>query len=216
MVTSHQETHSEEIANAITHALAFALSALALWFFLKLFWDRPLAWLGVTLYGSTLTWLFLCSALYHACPIPRSGLKQRLRRLDHVAIFLFMAGSYTPFCLMALPNPLGTYVLTACWIGAMLGSLYSLTVGTKFPTLSMLLYLAMGWMALLILPQLLQALPGKAMAWMVGGAAAYTVGSVFFATHWFRYSHALWHLFVVAGSACHYMCLWNTALACPL
>jgi len=215
MVTSHQETHVEEIVNAITHGIGFALSAAGLWFLLQIFWDRPLAWLGAVLYGSTLTWLYLCSALYHACPRPALGLKQRLQRLDHVAIFLFMAGSYTPFCLMALPNPMGTYVLTAIWIGALLGSLYSLTVGTRFPTVSMLLYMIMGWMALFILPYLLQALSFEAMAWMIAGAAAYMLGSVFFATHWFRFSHALWHVFVIAGSGCHYMCVWHTAQCCP-
>ena len=165
------------------------------------------------MFSATLTSLYLFSTAYHACP--HSPLKPRLQRLDHFCIFLFIAGSYTPFCLLSLPNPLADYVLAVVWLLAMIGALFSLCGGTRFPTLSMLLMLSLGWMALLIFPYLLHSLSWSALGWMLGGAAAYTLGTVFFATHWFRFSHAVWHIFVLTGSLCHFQCVWITAQSCP-
>ncbi|MBT9589125.1 hemolysin III family protein [bacterium] len=213
MVTSHQETPHEEVVNSLTHALGFGLSAAGLWSFLHWFGNRPIAAWSTGLFGATLTLLYLCSTAYHACP--SSALKPRLQRLDHVAIFLFIAGSYTPFCLLALPNPLADYVLATVWTLATVGGLFSLCGGTRFPTLSMALMLALGWMAVFIFPYLLHSLSWSALGYLVGGGLSYTLGSVFFATHFFRFSHAVWHLFVMTGSLCHFACVWITAQSCP-
>lgn len=213
MVTSHQETPAEEIANSITHALALALSCLGMWLSWHRFADKPISAWSTCLFSGTLALLYLFSASYHACPWKPA--KTRLQRLDHGAIFLFIAGSYTPFCLFALPDHLATSMLLLVWTLALAGSLFSLCGGTRFPTLSMLLMLGLGWMAVAIVPYLHHGLSGLAFLWLVGGGCSYTVGSLFFATHFFRFSHAVWHLFVMLGSACHYVSIWLTAQNFP-
>lgn len=213
MVTSHVETPGEEVVNSLTHALGFTLSAMGLWIYLHQFGERPLACWSAGLFAATATLLYFCSAAYHACP--RNALKVRLQRLDHAAIFLFTAGSYTPFCLLALPPQIGDITLPLVWCLSLAGALFSLSVGTRFPTLTMVLLLSLGWMAIFLLPYFWTYLSGKALAWLIGGALFYTSGTIFFATHWFRFSHAVWHAFVLFGSSCHFICIDLTAQNFP-
>jgi len=211
-VTTHQETPREEVANSITHGLGFALSSWGVYCYWHWLANPLVAW-GSCLFAGTLALLYLCSALYHACP--RSALKPRLQRLDHLAIFFFIAGSYTPYCVLCLPDPLATTMLALVWSMAAIGGLFSLTWGTRYPTISMAFMLLMGWMAIFLFPYFFQALSLKALGLLLLGGLSYTLGSLFYATHFFQYSHAVWHLFVMAGSACHYASVWLAAQDFP-
>jgi hemolysin III len=208
-MTSHQETTPEEIANSLTHGLGFALASLGLYGYWHWLPERPLAVWGACLFAASLAMLYLFSALYHACP--RSPLKPRLQRLDHLAIFFFIAGSYTPYCVLCLPDNLAAPMLGLVWSTAVVGGLFSLTWGTRYPTVSMTLMLLMGWMAVFLLPYFQHVLPLKAFSLLIIGGLSYTFGTLFYATHFFQYSHAVWHLFVMAGSACHYASIWLAA-----
>lgn len=211
-MTTHQETPREEVANSITHGLGFALSSWGVYCYWHWLANPLVAW-GSCLFAGTLALLYLCSALYHACP--RSALKPRLQRLDHLAIFFFIAGSYTPYCVLCLPDPLATTMLALVWSMAAIGGLFSLTWGTRYPTISMAFMLLMGWMAIFLFPYFFQALSLKALGLLLLGGLSYTLGSLFYATHFFQYSHAVWHLFVMAGSACHYASVWLAAQDFP-
>lgn len=212
-MTTHQETPREEIANTITHGLGFAFSSFGVYCFWHWLANRPLIAWGSCLFAGTLAILYLCSTLYHACP--RTALKPRLQRLDHLAIFFFIAGSYTPYCVLCLPDPLSGYMLGLVWSMAAIGGLFSLTWGTRYPTVSMILMLIMGWMSVFLLPYFFHALSFKALSLLLVGGFSYTLGSLFYATHFFQYSHAVWHLFVMAGSACHYASVWCAAQDFP-
>lgn len=212
-MTTHQETPREELANSLTHGLGFALSSWGVYCYWHWLANRPLVAWGSCLFAGTLALLYLCSALYHACP--RSALKPRLQRLDHLAIFFFIAGSYTPYCVLCLPDPLATTMLALVWSMAAIGGLFSLTWGTRYPTISMVFMLLMGWMAVFLFPYFFQALSLKALGLLLIGGLSYTLGSLFYATHFFQYSHAVWHLFVMAGSACHYASVWLAAQDFP-
>ncbi len=209
-MTTHQETPREEIANTLTHGLGFALSSLGIYFYWHWLASRPLAAWGSCLFAGSLAVLYLFSTLYHACP--PTPLKPRLQRLDHLAIFFFIAGSYTPFCVLCLPDPLSTSMLALVWSMAVIGGLFSLTWGTRYPTVSMVLMLLMGWMSVFLFPYFLHALSLKSLSLLLVGGLSYTLGSLFYATHFFQYSHAVWHLFVLAGSACHYASVWFAAV----
>ncbi|MFN8607981.1 MAG: hemolysin III family protein [Vulcanimicrobiota bacterium] len=208
-MTTHQETPPEEIANSITHGLGFALASLGLYGYWHWLPGRPLAAWGACLFAGTLAMLYLFSALYHACP--RTALKPRLQRLDHLAIFFFIAGSYTPYCVLCLPDALSAPMLALVWSMAAVGGLFSLTWGTRYPTISMVLMLLMGWMAIFLFPYFQHALSMQALGLLLAGGLSYTMGTLFYATHFFQYSHAVWHLFVMAGSACHYASIWLAA-----
>ena len=212
-MTTHQETPREEIANTITHGLGFALSSLGAYCYAHWLASRPLAAWGSCLFAGTLAVLYLFSTLYHACPA--TPLKPRLQRLDHLAIFFFIAGSYTPFCVLCLPDTLSNYMLALVWSMAAIGGLFSLTWGTRYPTVSMVLMLLMGWMSVFLFPYFLHALSFKSLSLLLMGGLSYTLGSLFYATHFFQYSHAVWHLFVMAGSACHYASVWIAAQDFP-
>lgn len=203
MVTPHVETPREEVVNAITHGLGFAASLLGLAYCWQRFGHLPMCSWGTGVFCWTLALLLLCSTSYHACTHP--GLKDRLHRCDHAAIYLFIAGSYTPFCLMGMSPQVSSLALTLCWGLGLSGAVFALSGGNRFPSLSLVLYLLMGWMAVVWLPEWWVHLSPAQLGWMVCGGLSYTLGSLFFATHFFRFSHAVWHLFVLGGSGCHFV-----------
>lgn len=211
-VRGRPQSPPEEIANSITHALGLAGAAIV----------GPLVvaatvrrggdgWrvAGATVFAVTLVLMYLTSTLYHACPAhppnPRwARLKSRLRTLDHAAIYLLIAGTYTPFLLGALRGAWGWSLLTAEWGLAALGIVAKLRWGFRWPRLSTWMYVAMGWLALIALRPLLDRVSPEGVAWLVAGGVCYTAGVAFYATDWrVRYGHAVWHLFVAGGSACH-------------
>lgn len=199
------QSFGEEIANSVTHG-AGLLAAIAAVPLLLLASTGPRdVWqiVGVATFGAALVLLYLASTLYHALPASRA--KRALRVLDHSAIYILIAGTYTPFTLGVLRGAWGWALLVAIWVLAVLGIAAKCTLGFRFPRLSTLLYLSMGWLVVIAIRPLIAAVSPAGLAWLVAGGLCYTGGVFFYATDGkLRYGHALWHLAVVAGSTCHF------------
>jgi len=210
------QTIAEEIANSLTHGLGL-IAAVAAWPALLVAASRrgdPLHTAGACVFGTTLVLLYLASTLYHAVPVPR--LKHALRVLDHSAIFLFIAGTYTPFALGPLRGPFGWTLLAGVWAIALGGVALKLRVGCgrKHERLSLTLYLGLGWLGLVTARPLVAHIGLTGFAWIVAGGLAYTLGVVFYTRDCrLRFGHALWHLCVAAGSACHFVAVLRHAWA---
>jgi hemolysin III len=198
--------HGEKF-NAITH-LAGALLALAGAVVLIVVAAQegdPWKVVSVSIYGATLVLLYSFSALYHSL---RGRAKNVLRELDHHSIYLLIAGSYTPFCLVTLRGPWGWSLFGVVWGLAVLGSLQELWLKNSARILSVVIYIVMGWVALVALIQLLHALGPAGFAWLVAGGLFYTIGIVFYVIDTrLKHAHGIWHLFVLAGSASHYVAI---------
>jgi hemolysin III len=200
------QTPREELANSVIHGAALVASIAALPVLVLSAAARRDVWqiVGGAVFGVTLVLLYLASTLYHALPV--SPAKRVLRVLDHTAIYLLIAGTYTPFTLGALRGPWGWALLGTIWALALFGILAKCTVGFRFPRLSTVLYLAMGWLVVVGLQPLVTHVSPAGVAWLVAGGLCYTGGVVFYATDGrLRYGHALWHVFVLAGSVCHFV-----------
>ena len=212
MPHSRAQTRAEELANCLTHGLGLLGSLAALPVLVLAAAARRDPWqvVGATVFGVSLVLLYLASTLYHAFTAPRA--KHRLRLLDHVAIYLLIAGSYTPFLLGALRGRLGWTLLIVVWTVAVVGIVAKLTLGFRWPHLSTAAYVAMGWLALPAIGPLREALGPTGVTWLLAGGVCYTAGVVFFAWERLRYGHAIWPLFVAGGSACHVVAVLRHAL----
>lgn len=158
---------------------------------------------SASIYGATLVLLYSASTLYHSL---RGRAKDILRELDHHSIYLLIAGTYTPFCLVTLRGPWGWSILGAIWGLAALGILQELRKNKGERILSVVIYVVMGWMVLIALIPLLHALGSAGFAWLAAGGLLYTVGIVFYVLDTrLTHAHGIWHLFVLGGSACHYI-----------
>jgi hemolysin III len=205
-------TLGEEIANSVTHGVALAASIAALPILVVAAAARhdPSQILGGSIFAATLILLYTASTLYHA--LPHSRAKRVFRVLDHSAIYLLIAGTYTPFALGALRGTWGWALFGAVWTLAVLGITAKATLGFRFPRLSAGVYLAMGWLAVVAVRPLSAALGPAGMAWLIAGGLCYTAGVLFFAWERLRYGHMVWHVFVTAGSVCHFFAvLWYAA-----
>jgi hemolysin III len=193
----------EEIANSITHGIGAALSVAALTILVTVAARHGHAShvVGCAVFGATLVLLYTASTLYHAIPFARA--KRVLQVLDHSAIYLLIAGTYTPFMLVTLRGPRGWALLAIVWSAAAAGIALCTTVGRRAHVVSVILYLVMGWIAVLVFRPLTISLGLQGMALVAGGGLAYTGGVIFYAWHRLPYHHAIWHLFVLAGSALH-------------
>ncbi|MBL8398560.1 MAG: hemolysin III family protein [Candidatus Accumulibacter sp.] len=193
--------------NTITH-LAGALLALAgaiVLVVLAVAGGDPWKIVSVSIYGLTLVLLYTSSTLYHSL---RGRAKDILRRLDHQSIYLLIAGSYTPFCLVSLRGPWGWSLLGVVWGLALLGGLQEFRPNRGARVMSVVIYVVMGWAALAALGPLWRALGADGFAWVAAGGILYTVGIVFFALDTrLVHAHGIWHLFVMAGSACHFVAI---------
>lgn len=195
----------DEIASALTHGLG-AVAALAggavLITLAALHGD---AWqLGAAIvFGVSLLLLYVASTLYHAIQHPRS--KGRLKVFDHCAIYLLIAGTYTPFTLIGLRGPWGWGLFAAIWTLAIAGVVFKLFYTGRFKLLSTGIYIAMGWLVVVAIKPLLESLDAWTLGWLLAGGIFYTLGTVFYHRESIRYSHAIWHMFVIAGSVCHYI-----------
>jgi hemolysin III len=202
---------AEEIANAVTHGLGLLASLVAVPVLLATTRSRADVWmtLGVAVFGVTLVLMYLSSTLYHAVPQPRA--KRLLRTLDHSAIYLLIAGTYTPFLLGPLRGAWGWSLLAVIWALAALGVIAKWTFGFRFPRLSTGVYLGMGWLIVVATVPLAREVPPAGLAWLLAGGLCYTGGVAFHATdHRLRFGHAVWHLFVAGGSLCHFFAvLWH-------
>jgi hemolysin III len=196
------ESHAEEVANIATHAFGTALAIVALVVMVATAGGETFRTLSAIVFGVTLVMLYLSSTLYHATTCPRK--KPMLQALDHACIYLLIAGSYTPLSLVALRGPWGWSLFGIVWCMALGGVLLkTLTRGKRDTWWSTALYIVMGWLAVFAFGPMLRALSPAGVAWMVAGGLCYTLGVIFFAWKSLRFNHAIWHLFVLAGSACH-------------
>jgi len=194
----------EELANGITHGIGLALSVVGLIALIVLSVMRGNGWhiAGCTTFGVTLVLLYTASTLYHTFHNPR--LKRILKVLDHTAIYLLIAGTYTPFTLVNLRGFWGWTLFSLVWGLSVFGILWKLFHVEKFQIVSTLVYIAMGWLVLIAMKPVMSAVPLSGLVWLVAGGLFYTIGVLFFAIKRIPYNHAIWHVFVMAGSICHY------------
>ncbi len=207
-----EQTLAEEIVNSVTHGigLLLALSVLPVLVVAAVRRGDAANVVGASVFGATLVLLYLASTVYHA--LPQNKAKRVFQLFDHVAIFLLIAGTYTPFTLGVLRGAWGWTLLALIWGMAIFGVILKAVRGTKCPRLSMCLYLAMGWLVLIAIRPVLANVPVIGLVWIAAGGVAYTSGVAFFAAERMRYSHCIWHIFVLAGSACHvFAVLWYAA-----
>jgi hemolysin III len=193
----------EEIANSITHGLGFLLSVAGLCVLVVMAVLRGTAWhvVACSIYGSTLVFLYLSSTLYHAIQAPRA--KNIFRVIDHSAIYLLIAGTYTPFLLITLRGPLGWTLFGLQWGMAICGILFKSLTRGGYEIASTAVYALMGWMGVLGMRTMYASLHFRGVLWILAGGVFYTLGIIFFAIDR-RYCHTVWHLFVLAGSVCHF------------
>lgn len=205
MSTDKADVFFEELANSITHGVGLALSVVGLIVLVVLSVARGNAWhiAGCTIFGVTLVLLYSASTFYHAFKAPR--LKRTLKILDHTAIYLLIAGTYTPFTLVNLRGFWGWTLLALVWGLSVFGILWKFFHAERFQIISTLIYLAMGWLVLIAIKPVTLALPLSGILWLIAGGAFYTLGVPFFALKRLPYNHAIWHLFVLAGSICHFL-----------
>ena len=193
--------------NALSHLVGaiLALAGAIVLVVLASIGGDPWKVVGVSIYGMTLVVMYSSSTLYHSV---RGGAKDFLRKMDHQSIYLLIAGSYTPFCLVTLRGPWGWSLFGIVWGLAVLGGLQDLRPRNDARVLSVVIYLLMGWVAVVALVPLLQVLGVAGFAWLAVGGLFYTVGIVFYALDTrLSHAHGVWHLFVLAGSAAHYIAI---------
>jgi hemolysin III len=203
--TRHRsQTFGEELANSISHGVGF-LAAAATFpvLVINAIGDGPAAVVGAAIFGATMALLYLTSTLYHAMAPNRA--KRVFQVLDHAAIYLLIAGTYTPFTLGVLRGPWGWTLFGLIWGLAAIGILLKSVRGICYPRLSTAVYLAMGWLVLIAAKPLWTNVPGWGLFWLAAGGVAYTAGVGFYAATRTRYAHFVWHLFVLTGTACHFV-----------
>ena len=204
VLPSRRQSVGEEIANAVSHGVGLLLAMIGALVLVAGAVQRSsgVEIFGASVFGVTMVLAYLTSTLYHALPLNRA--KRLFRILDHGAIFLLIAGTYTPFTLGPLRGPWGWTLFGLVWGVALVGVVFKAIGGVRFPKLSTSLYITMGWLVIVAIEPLRLNLPLPGFLWLLAGGIAYTAGVTFFATKRLRYGHFVWHLFVLTGTACHF------------
>lgn len=203
--------HGERF-NAWTHLVGAVLALVGAVWLLLLASASGDSWkqVSVAIYGVTLVLLYSTSTLYHSVQGPA---KRLMQKLDHLSIYLLIAGSYTPFCLVSLRGPWGWSLFATVWCLALIGMLQEIKPRSEARVLSLVIYAVMGWIVLVAVQPLLAALGRDGFAWLASGGVLYTIGILFFAyDSRFRHWHGIWHLFVMAGSLLHFVAIWRYVL----
>jgi hemolysin III len=209
---SRPQSTGEEIANAVSHGvgLAAALGGVSVLMVHVAREGGAGRIVGASLFSACVVVLYLASTLYHSLPSGRA--KRVFRVIEHSGIYLLIAGTYTPFTLGPLRGPWGWTLLGLVWGLAVVGIGAKALGGFRYPLLSTALYVAMGWLIVIAVRPLWLSVPAVGVAWLVAGGLAYTIGVAFFAAEKLRFGHFIWHLFVVAGTTCHFFAvLWYAA-----
>ena len=208
----HRYSIAEEIANSITHGLgvAFGITALCLLVINSARQGDPWQLVSFSIYGSSLILLFLFSTCYHCIPAPR--IKPVLRYLDHSAIFLLIAGTYTPFLLVKMRGPWGWSLFGTIWGLALAGIVLNFVLLGRSRIIGSLIYIGMGWLVVIAFKPLLASIPPGGVWWLAAGGLLYTFGVVFYLARKLPFNHAIWHLFVLGGSMCHFLAIWYYVL----
>lgn len=200
---------AEEIANSISHGIGLLFGIVGLVLLLVQAAKINAGAMAITsysLYGGSMILLFLASTLYHAVPCQRA--KQWLKKFDHCAIYLLIAGTYTPFLLVGLKSPLAHGLMVVIWSLALLGIVFKLTIAHRFEMLSLITYLAMGWLSLIVIYQLATRLSLGGVTLLALGGIIYSLGVIFYVSKRIPFNHAIWHGFVLGGSVCHFMAIY--------
>ncbi len=202
---SNARLSPEELINCLTHLLGLVLSVIGVTLLVVLAGRFGTAWhvVSCAVYGASLVVVYGASTLYHATRRPR--LRRLLRVLDHVCIYLLIAGTYTPFTLVALGGGWGWTLFGLVWGFALLGVFFKIFHTGKFEVISTVAYVLCGWLALVAIKPMLERFPTGCLVWLLVGGVLYTVGVRFYLRDRLPYRHAAWHLFVLGGSACHYV-----------
>lgn len=206
---ARSQSLGEEIANSVSHGVGFVGALIAMPFLVLAAARRggTTAAIGASVFAVTVVLLYMASTLYHA--LPRHKATRVFRVIDHSAIFLLIAGTYTPFTLGVLRGSWGWALFGLVWSLAILGIIVKSVAGIRYPWVSTTLYLGMGWLALIAIRPLWLRLPVSGWLWLVAGGLAYTVGVAFYAADRVPYGHFVWHLCVLAGTVCHFLAvLW--------
>ena len=215
-MTAHVYPPREEQANRLTHGLGVVLSAIGLILLVTASVRCGDAWhvVSTAVFGASLVLLYLASMLYHT--LEEEGMKQLLRKFDHACIFLLIAGTYTPFLLVTLRGPWGWSLFGVVWGMAIIGVILKFRFAGRFQLASTLLYVGMGWLVLVAIKPLAAALPAGGLRLLFAGGACYTGGAAFYLWKRLPYQHAIWHLFVLAGSACHWAAVFYYVVPRPV
>ncbi|WP_317932508.1 PAQR family membrane homeostasis protein TrhA [Halioxenophilus sp. WMMB6] len=202
-------TIPEELVNSISHGLGALISISAVTFLIAMASIETDAWtiVAVSIYGGSLFLLFLASTLYHSIPFPKA--KRVLQLFDHCAIYLLIAGTYTPFLLVSMRGFLGWAMFGLVWALAITGIVIKLVMPKRLHGLHVLNYVVMGWIGIITAPVLMAALSPMTLNLVLAGGIVYTVGVIFYALDRLPYAHSIWHLFVLGGSCCHFIAIYN-------
>lgn len=200
-------TLSEEIANAVTHGLGVIFSVFAIIVLLTKYPHNFENIFCITVYGVTLFVLYAVSTLYHSLKTGKA--KAVFRKLDHCSIFMLIAGTYTPLCTLCIKEPIALTVLGCVWATAIVGIILNAIDVNKFSKFSLACYIIMGWSVVFIAKPVMRSLAPRQLTLLLAGGLFYTVGAVLYVIgKKIRYIHSVWHLFVLAGSTCHFMILY--------
>jgi len=206
----------EEYLHAASHGVGVILSILGLSWMLTLSIGAGDPWriVASSIYGASLITLFLASTIYHGMHTSRH--RELFKMLDHCAIYLLIAGTYTPFLLVAMRGTAGWWLFGTIWLLATAGIVKKLILKHRFPKLALASYLGMGWLAVLIAPQMVAAIGANGIAWLVAGGLCYTIGAIFYAAEKLPFNHTVWHVFVLGGGICHFLGIVWYVLPVPL
>jgi hemolysin III len=197
----------EEILNSVTHGAGalISIAGLVLLIVFSSIYGQATHIVSCTIYGTTLVLLYTASTLYHGFQKP--NIKHVFKILDHSCIYILIAGTYTPFMLVTVRGALGWTIFGIVWGLTILGIVFKAFFVNRFKIVSTIAYILMGWLVILAIKPLFQALPGGGIFWLVSGGLAYTIGTIFYAWKKLPFNHAIWHLFVLAGSVCHFFAI---------
>ncbi|GGF67553.1 PAQR family membrane homeostasis protein TrhA [Alteromonas lipolytica] len=204
-ITKQAYSVAEEWLNSLSHGLG-CIAAIVGLVFMLLRAETSVSVTASAIYGGTLIFMFLASTVYHA--VTSRNAKGVLKLFDHSAIYLLIAGTYTPLTLVAIGGTLGVLATAFIWLLAIAGVAFKLIARHRFPKVSVITYLVMGWIALGLIYPLYQALPGSGLWLIVAGGLCFSIGVLFYIAKSTKFTHAIWHLFVIGGCCCHYFSIY--------
>jgi hemolysin III len=195
----------EERINALSHGFGLVLALIGL-VYLVLKSESTIAIASSAIYGASLMLMFMASTIYHS--VNNANIKRIFKLVDHSAIYVLIAGTYTPFLAVSLGGWIGWTALIVIWLIALFGVLFKIFAGTQFPKISVITYLVMGWLAVLLVYPLYQSVAGNGLLLLVAGGLCFSIGVIFYVKKHIKFTHAAWHFFVIAGCACHYFSIY--------
>ncbi len=205
---------AEEFANSTSHGIGVVFGIIGLVMMLALAGSETTKIASALIYGISIILLFSTSTIYHS--VTHHSTRALMKTLDHCAIYLLIAGTYTPFMLISLENSGGNYYLSAIWTIALLGVLFKIFLGHRYPKTSLTSYLAMGWFILIAGKEMLANVPTEGLTLLAAGGICYTVGAIFYAWKKLVFNHAIWHLFVLGGAVFHFFSIYWYVLPVPV